>query len=84
MSVKQQGCCQTCNNYWGGDNENAFIPAIGFAVVILMALAMTPAYATTLGTADLISTHYGANQAIDVYGGGLFRSGNLCRGVYVD
>ncbi len=51
-------------------------------MVILMALAMTPAYATTLGTADLISTHFGANQAIDVYGAG-YSGQEIYAGVYM-
>lgn len=59
-----------------------FTHAMGFTVVILLALTMTPAYATTLGSADLVSTHFGANQAIDVYAAG-YSGQEIYAGVYM-
>ena len=54
----------------------------GLTVVFLMTAIMTPVYATTLGTADLVSTHMGASQAIDIYGAG-YSGQEIYAGVYM-
>lgn len=59
-----------------------FTHARGITAVFLMTAIMTPVYATTLGSADLVSTHMGASQAIDIYAAG-YSGEEIYAGVYM-
>ena len=55
---------------------------MGLGMLVGCVLVAAPVQATTLGTADLISTHFGANDAITVYGAG-YAGQEIYSGVYM-